>query len=132
MRAKATARGIRESGGAGDALGDRARRRQGHGDGRADALLALDGERAAMELDEADRERQAQSGAGMAPAPWARDLAEPRDRGFDLGTIHADAVIGNRDVIAVVVESRRQGDMRAALAELHRIGDEVEQHLLEL
>ena len=46
---------------------------------------------AAMQLDEADGERQAQAGAGMLAVPGTRDLAEARHRGRDLGLVHADA-----------------------------------------
>src|SRR5581483_6966608 len=108
---------------------ERALARQGEGDGGADALLALDAEPPAVQLDEPDRERQAEAGAGMAAAPGARHLAEARDRGLDFRRIHADAVIADRDAIARTIEARRQQHAVAALAELHGVGDEIEHDL---
>src|SRR5215469_5452336 len=93
---------------AGDGGGDRALPRQGEGHGGGDALLAFDVQFPAMKLDEADGEREAEARARVAPAPRARDLAEPRDRGLDFGLVHTDPFIGYSDAIAGIVKARRQ------------------------
>src|SRR5258708_38196437 len=47
-----------------------------HGDPRADALAAVDGERAAMQLDQRLGERQAETGPALAARIGVVDLAE--------------------------------------------------------
>src|SRR5665213_3653390 len=111
---------------------DRARARNEDARRGAGALLAVDEEPAAMQLNQADGQRQAQSGAGVAPAPGACHLAEARDRGLDLHRIHADAVVGDRDLESVLAQRGGDAYLAAGVAELDGIRHEVEQHLLHL
>ena len=115
-----------DAGGAGGPPGKRKRH------GGADPFLPGDAKLPAVKLDQPDGERESETGAGMAPAPRARHLSESGDRRLDLGLVHADTVIGDRDVESFLVHPRREQHAVASIAELYRIGDEVEQHLLEL
>lgn len=73
------------------------RLRQPERDRGADARRALDGERAALQLDERFRDRQAEPGTAVNPRVAAVDLLEPLERGFDIAGAHADSRVGDGD-----------------------------------
>src|SRR6185437_4894804 len=111
--------GVARSSGAGRGVGqgDDALGWQGHADGGADALAAFDAEAAAVQLDQADGERQPEAGARMLAAPGARHLAEAGDGGRDLDLVHADAVVDDGEGEPVRGLARAQQHAAAGVAE---------------
>src|ERR1700730_18311921 len=99
---------------------------------RADPLLAVDDDMPAMQLDEADGERQPQTRSGVLAVPGTGYLAEAGDRRGDFGLVHADAVVDDLDAHPVLGDAGTDPDPAAGMAEFNGVGDEVEQHLLEL
>src|SRR5262249_15294673 len=126
-------RGVRSGrgGGVGSVSLRRARRlewsralgREGQRHGGAVALPALDLERAFMELDQPDGERQADAGPGVLAVPGACDLPETGDRSRDLRLIHADAIVDHLYRDRLIDSSRPHHHAAAGMAELERIGD---------
>src|SRR5713101_6946183 len=116
----------------GGVLRDEPAHRQADGHGGADALLAGDVQPAAMQLDQADGQRQAEAGAGMLAVPGAGHLAETGHGGLNLGRVHADAAVDDLEMHAVLDDPAAHQYAPARMAELDGVGDEVEQHLLEL
>src|SRR6266849_9689287 len=118
--------------GDGCVLRDEPAHRQADGHGGADALLAGDMQPAAMQLDQADGQRQAEASARMLAVPGAGHLAETGHGGLNLGRVHADAAVDDLEMHAVLDDPAAHQYAPARMAELDGVGDEVEQHLLEL
>src|SRR5579885_3101530 len=107
--------------------------RQPHRHGRAVPDDAVDGEGAAMELRHGIAERQAEPRAFVFAVELAVDLAEGRECGGDVLGGDADAGVGDADEeVAVAIEPRRHLDTAAGRGELHGVGQQVEQNLLQL
>src|SRR5260221_9522704 len=102
------------------------------GEGRAASRGALDGEGTAMQLHEAAREREAEPRAlvlGGAGGAYLVEFLEDRGALFDGD---ADAGVAHGDDEPAVLDLRAQLDRAARRRELHRVGEEVQHHLLEL
>src|SRR5579859_94755 len=107
--------------------------RQQHGDPGAGVRPAGDLDRAAVQFDEAAGERQAQPGAGVAPRQRAVDLDERIEDPVEIAFGDADAAVGHDQLQALVGPGNRaDADPSAGRRELDRVGDQVQQHLLEL
>src|SRR6266545_1492668 len=107
--------------------------RQGDGEPGALAEGAVDRDRAAMKLDDRLAQRQAEAGPLVAARQTAVDLAEGGKRDRDVGGGHADAAIGDLDYPGAVRRgSGAYRDRAAGLGKLHRIRQQVEQHLAQL
>ena len=119
------------SGGVHAAAGDAPQGRQGHGDGGADARLALQPQRAAMHHHERMADGQAEAGARMLAAEMAVNLAERRHDAHDVVGGDADARVG--DLIGELIggaDIEPENDLAARWREFDGIGDQVQQHLL--
>src|SRR5581483_1440034 len=115
------------------AVGPQAMRREADGDSGAAVLLAVDVERAAMQLDETLAERQAEPGALIAAAELARNLGERHQRLPQLILGDTDAGIRDGNVEpAIGTDEGAQGDRPVARRELDGIGEQVDQDLLEI
>ena len=126
--------GARQCGrGRGRRHGERKARRED--EARAVAGRALDPDRAAHQLDDALGDREAEPGAAVATRCRAVGLGEFLEQPLDLFGRHADARIANREAqrLGAVVarfECDRELDV-AAVGELHRIRQQVAQHLAQ-
>ena len=109
-----------------DALGKNER------EGRAPPGLALDPDRAAMELDEAPGQRQAEAGAFRLAQVVAAGLAEFLEHQRLLVLGDADAGVDDGDLDRVLEPARAQRDAPARGGELDRVREQVDDDLLEL
>src|SRR5215218_11415321 len=97
---------------------------------RAPPLLRVHPDPPAVPADDVARDGQAETGAAAADA-GAVDLVEALE---DAGTVRlgdADAVIRDRRSCGISFASDGDTDLPAVGAELHRVVDEVDEHLLE-
>ena len=77
-------------------------------------------------------DRQAEAGARHLPRKPAIDLLEGLQRAGDVFHPHADAAVAHRDLRpAVIDQPGRDLYLAAGRGELHRVGDQVGQHLAE-
>ena len=106
-----------------------AARRQPAGDGGAAPGAEFDLDRAAMQLDEALDQRQAEPGAG------SRACGLPRSNFSKMRTWSAggdaDAGIGDRQQQIAVARARLEPDRAAGRGEFDRVRDQVEERLLQ-
>src|SRR5437016_1410974 len=112
--------------------GDDERRRQAHGDRGAEARPAGDLERAAVQLDQAAADRQAEAGAAVLARERVLDLVEGLADPRQLVRRDADAAVRYGDgEAAALLEPRVERDGAALGRELDRVGQEIEQDLLD-
>src|SRR5439155_7986671 len=99
-----------------------------HSEGGTRALFALEADRASHLLDEAFRQRETQSRARRRGATLVKTL---EDAEHPVGRALRDphARIGHLETQLPSFDERTQRDVTTAGCELHRIGDEVEEHL---
>ncbi len=109
-----------------------ARRADGQRDGerRPGALLRLDADRPAVPLDDVPGDREAEPGAAAA-RPGTVDLVEALEDPAAIPTGDPDPVVDDRDLHAPVGLADPHDDVAAVRAELHRVVDEVDDHLAE-
>src|SRR5688500_3261377 len=106
--------------------------RQGDGESGAFAQRAVEPHLAAVQLDEAPREGEAQPRPLRLASVVAPDLLELLEhRGVVLGC-DADAGVLHRDRHMVRIELRADLDAAAVRCEFHRIGQQIDHDLLEL
>ena len=104
-----------------------------HREGRAGALLALDRDVASHQLREAAHDREAEARAAEAARGRGIGLRERLEQARALLFGEPDAGVGDRDrdLRSAVAERLGAGMQRdaAALGELDRVAEQVEQHL---
>ena len=97
------------------------------------ALLALHPHRAAHQLDDALRDREAEPGAAVAARGRCVDLAERLEQPVHPILRDPDAGVADGEVQAMLSAAGRLGvdvdDHLALLRELDRVREQVEQHL---
>src|SRR3990170_1733676 len=106
--------------------------RDGEGEGRALAELARERQRAAVQLDQPASQREPQARSLALPRVVVADLAELLEHRLLVFCRDPDAGIGDRHRHRVAVQRRAHGDLASLWGELDRVGQEVEQHLLDL
>src|SRR3990170_3602862 len=106
--------------------------RDGEGEGRPLAELALERQRPAVELDQPPREGEAEPGALPLPCVIVAHLAELLEHRRLVLCRDPDAGIGDRHRHRPAVQRRAHGDLASLRSELDRVGQKVEQHLLDL
>src|SRR5688572_33475004 len=106
--------------------------RQGDGEGGAFAQRAVEPHLAAMQLDEASRQGEAEPRSFGLASVVAPDLLELLEhRGMVLGR-NADAGVAHLNFHAPIERLCGNADLAAVRRELHRVGQQVDHDLLEL
>src|SRR4029450_1662404 len=106
--------------------------RQGEGKGRPLAQVALDPDLAAVQLDELLREGQPEARAFLLACLIAPHLAELLEDGRLILGGDPDPGVGDGDLDRAVFPAGLKADPAPFRGELHGIGEEVEQDLLDL
>src|SRR5690606_33521196 len=105
--------------------------RQHDRDRRAAALHAVDGERAAVQLDKRFRDGKTEARSAARFGELVFHLLERASELLEVTLWDADAGIGDRQPHALSVAGCRYRHATAGRRELHRVAQEVYEHLLE-
>jgi hypothetical protein len=106
--------------------------RENDGDARSPAKDALDGQRAAVQLHDHPRQRQAQSRPARRVGIGRADLVERHEHAVDIFGGHADSGIGHGDLHPPrPVPSHRYLDRAVRRRKLAGVGDQLRQHLAD-